>query len=605
MSDPSGIFQDAWKSQFTGNNRVKGDRDPQENVEGPISDSVDELELSLKDEELITLKKSWEQKWENNDSRRDWEKRGEKCEKYYLGVQDKDKGERLLQDNVIFEAVETLKPVAGRQNPEPVVTTDNTELGMSLSGGVKKMLVFQADQQKLRMQGKQVLYYWMLYSLGVAKVGWDMNQNDIDLITIRPKRLILDPNATIENGRYFGEYIGEIRRDDAKTLKIRFPKSKDAIDKASKEKDGTILQYGEWWTNEYVFWTLGDEVLNKARNPHWNYDGEEQRVDGYGNPYTEEIRGRNHFTQPRMPYIFLTVFNLGKHPFDDTSLIEQNISKQDLVNKRVRQIDKNADNANGGLIVSGQAFTKEQAAQASDALRSGGAIIVPSGDVNTAVRRDTGTALPSFIYDQLIDTRNQIRASFGVTGLSPQGTKQENTVRGKIIIQGQDTDRVSLIIDYLEQFYDEIFNWWVQLFYVYYDEPHVAAVMGNAAALEYITLRSSDLNRKILVTVKEGSLVPTDDVSKANQATDLWTAGAIDPVSLYARLGFADPREQAKQLYLWQTNPMEYFGMATAQPQSAVTQVQGAAGAPPVAPQAAPQAPAQADPSLLSSVPTQ
>ena len=595
-------YQPAWKSQFTGVNTVKGERDAKENVEGPVGQPMEELELSLPDDELIQLKKAWELKWTDSDSKKTWEKKGETNEKYWAGTQDKDKGERPLQDNVIFESTETLLPVAGRQNPEPVATADNSEEGMALAGTVKKQLVFQADRLKLKMIGKQSLRSWMIYLLGIAKVGWDMTKNDIDLFSVRPQRIILDPDAMIDNGVYYGAYIGEICRDSAKNLLLRFPNKKAIINKASNDKDGTELAYGEWWTNDYVFWTLGDDVLKKAKNPHWNYDGEEMRTDAYGNQQMEMVQGRNHFPAPRMPYTFLSVFNLGKHPFDETSLIEQNTWKQDLINKRLRQIDRNADGTNGGLILSGQAFTSEQAAQAANALCKGVAIVVPNGDVNAAVRRDQAPPLPSFVYEQLVDTRNAVRTSFGVSGLSPQGIKSESTVRGKIIVQGQDQERTTLIIDYLEQFYDEIFNWWTQLFYVYYDEPHMAAIVGNNAVQEFNYLRSSDLNRKLLISVKEGSLIPQDDLTKANQAVDLWSANALDPVTFYSRLGFADPKETAKQLFLWQTNPMAYFGMAQPQPEGATAQQMGAA---PDAMPTAPTAPEQSSESLLSAVPIQ
>ena len=48
----------------------------------------------------------------------------------------------------------------------------------------------------------------------------------------------------------------------------------------------------------------------------------------------------------------MEIFNLGTQPVDDTSLIGQNLSNQDLVNKRLRQMDKNIDDMNGGVIVS-------------------------------------------------------------------------------------------------------------------------------------------------------------------------------------------------------------------------------------------------------------
>ena len=99
-----------------------------------------------------------------------------------------------------------------------------------------------------------------------------------------------------------------------------------------------------------------------------------QTVDEFGNPTEVESSKTNHFECRKKPYVFLTVFNLGKRPFDDTSIIEQVLPIQDNINKRKRQIDVNVDSINGGNIISGDHFTKEQAAEASELLRNGGTL---------------------------------------------------------------------------------------------------------------------------------------------------------------------------------------------------------------------------------------
>jgi hypothetical protein len=61
------------------------------------------------------------------------------------------------------------------------------------------------------------------------------------------------------------------------------------------------------------------------------------------------------------------------------------------------------------------------------------------------------------------------------------------------------------------------------------------------------------------VSVKEGSLIPRDELSKRNEAIDLWGAGALDPETLFERLGFADPKQAAETLYLWKFAPQSLF----------------------------------------------
>lgn len=329
---------------------------------------------------------------------------------------------------------------------------------------------------------------------------------------------------------------------------------------------GTSIDYIMWTTNDYIFWTLDDEVLDKNKNPHWNYEQElpaQQSVDEFGNPITtpeETVPGNNHFKSPQMPYVFLSIFSLGKQPHDETNLIQQNIPLQDLVNKRLEQIDVNADRSNNSIAMSGDAFTEEQAQKFGKTRRKGGIAWVPTGPIDAAVKDLGAPALPTFIYESLIDYRNEIRNIFGTRGSSPQGTIKESTLGGKQIIKGQDADRIGGgISTYLEEFSDRVYNWYVQLMYVYYDELHSAAVLGKEKAQEYITLVNSEFTSKLTVGVKEGSMIPHDPENKRMEAVELYKIGAMDPITLGERLEMPNPREFAKALYLWKADPIALF----------------------------------------------
>lgn len=537
--------------------------------EGSISELTPELTLDMKDEELLALKKQWMRSWEGY--AKGIEQKQKTNEEYWMGKQFGDTSEkRPLVDNLIFESLETFLPIATRPKADPLVETQEESEGSDIADKVRKMVIYTSDRLSYNLKIKQVARYWALYMLGVMKVGWSMKENDITCAAIRPQKLILDPEASIEECEYMGYYIGEYIKDTASDLIIRFPDKKDIITEKVTGKMGTSVQYIMWTTDDYVFWTLDDEVLGKNKNPHWNYATQEPLpadpisgippTDETGQPVTQEVDGRNHFNKPKKPYIFLSIFNLGQHPHDDTNLIEQNLSLQDLVNKRLKQIDCNADNANNGVALSGDAFTEEQAMKFGKIRRKGGIAWVPTGDVNNAIKELPGNPLPNFVYESLIDYRNEIRNIFGTRGSSPQGTVSEETVGGKNIIKGQDTDRIGGgVSTYLEQFSDHVFNWFVQLMYVYYDEPHVAVVLGKEKAKEYISLSNQDLTEKLLVGVKEGSMVPHDPLSKRNEAVELWQQKGIDPITFFDRLEFPNPRESAKQLFLWLSDPIQLF----------------------------------------------
>ena len=553
-------------------------------AERDITALLPELRLDMSDEELLVLKQKWEKAWSQVEG--DLAKRRKRTEDYWEGKhfassQDQMRDGVPYADNIIFEALETFLPIATRQNPEPVVDGDNTEEGQKVAFATQKMLARVADEQSLKMKVKDAVRNWALYFVGVLKVGFSSLENDLTIASLRPQKLVLDPEGTITvQGRYTGDFIGEVRKEVAYSLIRKFPGKKKYIEDYVHGMLGTMVPYMEWWTNDYVFWTLGEEVLDKQKNPHWNYPEEKGIKDEFGNPVLDEqgqarmeaLPEKNHLPYPQFPYFFLSMYSLGKRPFDVTSLIEQNISNQDMINKRVRQIDKNADNANNGLAVSGDFFTKEEAAQVAAALRNGGAVWVPRGPASGGVAKIQADALPNFIYQNLSDMRSELRNIFGTLGSTPAGTQAEQTVRGKIIVQQQDASRVGGgITEYIEQLADSVYNYLVQLMYVYYDEPHVASVLGKDNAREIVELSKRELEQtKLLVSVKEGSLIPRDPLTKHNQAIDLWSAGAIDPLSFFSAIDHPNPKEAAERLIAWKTNPQGF--LQEGQPQQSAPQ---------------------------------
>ena len=527
---------------------------------GVVSEKLPELELPMSDEDIVILTNKWERAWRDSPKKQEWDKMCEDNEKYWLGKQfDTPKADknRPNVDNAIFESLETFLPQATRRNPEPLITIKSTDLP---DGGdptpqqsayvtkVKLRLADIADEIKFRLKLKKVVRHWAIFLMGVIKYGWDLDRDMPAVRVIRPKKLILDPDATIEEDGYTGNRIGEYRKMEAyKILAIisdnkKTSKAKTKINEIIKGNTSTEIQFIEWWTPQYFCWILGDTVLLKKKNPHWNYNSEEpiENVDNYGNitQDTEEISGINHLPIPSMPYSFLTVFNLGDQPMDKTSLIGQNLANQDRINKRNRQIDKNADRMNGGMIVSlsRSGLTKAQATNVTEALRKGGVVVIPDGSPRDAIDDYQPTGLPSDVFNQLYDTRDRLRDIFGTTGTTPSGIKGEETVRGKIITHGLDTDRIGGgVTEYLEQLSDDVYNWIVQLLYVY--DTGFQFVQGARPP-------------KIVVSIKEGSLLPKDSIAIANQALELAGMNRMSNIDLYKRLDYPNPEEMAANVWL-------------------------------------------------------
>lgn len=532
--------------------------------EGVAGDFEDEFTLKLDDEELLQLAEKWENKYKPYESR--IKLRQEQIKTFYLGKQKENMalsttGDDSISANILFESEETFLPAALSKNPEPVVWADNTPEGNSLSNSVKTMLQFHADILVLRRKLTLMTRKWSLDLLGVVKHGWDPVINDIKLEVRDAKKFVFDPEGFVDA---YGDYegpLGERIPISAGDLAKLYPKYADFIAVIVDGKLGTEVIYTQWWNDDYFFVTFKGKVLEKSKNPHFNYARTEKQIDIDGMVNEVVIEGHNHFARPKKPYTFLSVFSLENQPHDETNLIEQNIPNQRRITRRTMQIDFNLSKANNSDIFSEDNFNQETAKQAAVAIAKGHPVLVPAGKpLSEAIHRLQAPGIDGSFFKELETTKNDLRTIFGVQGITATQQDEDQTARGMILNQQHDTSRIGGGIgDAIEQVADNIFNWWVQLYYVYYDEPHYAAIMGRMKAVEYIELQASDLNKKLVVSVAPDSMKPHDEVTEMNQALALWEQGALDPKTLLTRLNFPDPQITAGQVVLWKTNPQLYL----------------------------------------------
>lgn len=597
MPSPRNFILDAFYSLGANINKPKRDSADQETTEGVVGEILPELRLDMDEQSLIGLSDQWENAWKNSEVRNQFERKGKENEKYWKGDQfDRPKADstRPMVDNVIFESLETYLPQVTRRNPEPMVTlavgVEQSSENQAFATALKLELSEIADDIKLRLKLKGAARHKEMYLLGAVKLSWDIDNDRPQVKVVRPQRLILDPNAVVDEDGYSGNRIGEMRQLSASRL-IELVKGEERseelvkyIKETAKDKLETELNFIEWWTPDYMFWKLGTKVLRKRKNPHWNYEesganeaaevaSEENPALPQGAPQLPEpaptmpsegmpavpeieasapvqpVRGVNHFKSRRIPYVLISTLNLGKQPVDETSLMSQNLAMQDVVNKRNRQIDNNADDMNNGLVVSLErsGLTKDQAAGVTKALRRRGIVAIPSGAPQEAVWRPTTPGLPADVYNDLNDKRNRIRSIFGTIGLSPVGLSEERTVRGKIMNRQVETDRIGGgISEYLEQFSDDIYNWITQLLFVYDDRFQQAFEQGTQLP-------------RVKVSIKEGSLLPKDSTTLANQAIELAAGGSMSLVDLYKALEYPNPEEMAANAWLQQNAPEVLF----------------------------------------------
>lgn len=521
----------------SGTNKLSDNSGQQEGID---SDGIDILELKMDDEELLNLKREWENKSAPYQGK--IEPRQKQNKSYLYGTQRQAGllNYKTVPSNLLFEATATFVPQALAKNPEPVVWSDNTEEGKLASNDIKTMLQFHADVLCLRKKLGLEVWQWGVYFIAGHKYGWNNEINDIDINVRKPKNLIFDPDGHVDEYGDFTSWLGERIQESAQEVVDKFPKSREYIETDVGLKMGTMITYTEWWTDEYCFVTYKEKVLDKHKNEFFNYEKDKP----------------NHFAKPKKPYTFLSVFSLQEQPHDFTNLIEQNIANQDRINERDKQIEKNLAHGNNAILMDDKNWTSETAHQGADAMEKGDPILGPKG----SVERLPSSPLPNGVLESQQIDKDTLRGIYGTQGLSAQKPNEDTTARGMILNQSHDSSRIGGGIgDALEQVADNTFNWLLQMYYVFYDEAHYAAIMGQASAVEYVKLIMVGEQRRFVVSVSPNSMQPKDEITEQNMAIDLWKSQALDPITLFKKLNYADPMETAKQVSLWITNPQLYI----------------------------------------------
>lgn len=567
--------------------------------EGQAGERYDSLSLDLSDDELLKIKDEIEKNYAGYEAKMKdiWAKNLES----YLGKR-KD-GQWLtaggpVAANLQFEAEETYLASALSKNPEPVVYSNNTPEGNAISNSVKTMLSFHADQLVLRRKLALTVRQHSIYHLGVLKHGWNPLINDVSIENRRIQNFVFDKEGYVDA---YGDFIGALgERIDLTAQKLidMFPKHKDYIHLSVEGKLGTKVIYTEWWSADdtFTYSTYKGKVLDKSKNPNFKY-AEPIADPVTGEPTTDPLTGeeqmtkaKNHFAAPKKPYTFLSIFSLQEQPHDITGLVEQNIANQNIITKSTDQIGYNVESSNNGYAYSEDNFNQETAKQASGARRKGNPIMIPSGGpIEKAIFALPAQDLPAGFFNHLEITKNDLRSSWGIQGIASQPAQEDQTARGMILNQSHDTTRIGGGVgEAVEQVADNVFNWLTQLYYVFYDEQHFAAIMGNAKAVEYVTLSNQDFDLQLIVSVSPDSLKPKDEITQINLAQTLFDKGAIGPKTLLKMLDFPDPDNAAADGVLYKIDPMAYMTlnfpdfaakMQGAQQQNMMMQSQGNAAA--------------------------
>jgi hypothetical protein len=129
--------------------------------------------------------------------------------------------------------------------------------------------------------------------------------------------------------------------------------------------------------------------------------------------------------------------------------------------------------------------------------------------------------------------------------------QQQETATGRQLLKQADLGRMDMFVRTLERAIDDLGDWFLQLMKMFYDKEKVYQILTPEGTMRFINFKGSSIKKGFKVRVKAGSTLPIDRESEAMRAIQMFQMGALDPITLYRKLGFPNPETLADMLMKW------------------------------------------------------
>lgn len=495
-------------------------------------------------------------------------------EKYWLGDHyNKDEVQGLeYKDNVIYQDTEQRIRMGVGRVPDIIVTPGDGSLeGRNRAKVIERILDIDIATKEKKRLLKNGLRHNHIHMIGICKPTWDPSKGmygDYKFTLCDPRKILLSHTGKIPEDGFTSDncdLILEIVEEPVATVMAKFPQKAAELQAMMGASDGsrlaTTMKYQEGWYTyhdksgqilEGVFWRYNHLVLGNMKNPYFDFKGYDKPLYGpdgqlqqtpMGTIQTQQVF-RNYFDRPRKPYIFFSYENLGRTPIDDTTALEQSISLQRNLNKTGKQIRDISDG-----ITNKYAFNStisQDQARLVTANPKEPIWLDTTEDITKAVMNFTNSGPPPVLFNELMQTRQQIDAKFNTHGTSRGETSMHESGLSKQITREGDLVSVDDMADIvLERVVEEMAGWAMQFMKFMYVDPHFKSKMGKDGELIKETIQRDMIDDGIAITVR-GSM--TDKATARNQAINLGTSGAIDPMTMFEEMDAPNPKERTQRL---------------------------------------------------------
>lgn len=551
-----------------------------------------ELDLALSDSELLDLVERKVEEYNGLLEEKQITKRSEKMVKYWKGTQEmstkRGLPEKRYNNNIIHRDLATRIQNATSRMPDIVVMSPEQDEEPTIKDQtrpVEEWLNIRIDNDVTRRLAQGAIRDNHLKFRGIWKYRYDHFKKDVITDRLRPEDVVLDATARIPEDGYTTdnmEFIGEWIEEATASVLAKFPGSKkeleDEISKDATAKNkprSSKIRYLQSWARVHtksgeatviLINSYNRILLSKGKSPY--YDDREENIQemgvipqeklhpeiaqavlpqlGLDQPEKKPVRF-NHFSFSRLPYSIFSGENIGDGPLDDTTVVEQALPMQDIVNVRGDQITSINDWAIPKIVIGTETMTEEKASAISrDPSEVITVTLQPGQSVESVFTTFSGEPASPALYNDLQLAVSAMDAIFSTNPVTRGETvTQESGVSKQISREGDLSSADDIAQTMVQRCVEEQANWYIQLAKIYFDKPMTATAPGPDQALRSAAISKDKIPDNIQIVVKANAV---DKMTLRNMALNLVTSKGIDPYSLYQALEFPNPKEMTQLL---------------------------------------------------------
>lgn len=265
----------------------------------------------------------------------------------------------------------------------------------------------------------------------------------------------------------------------------------------------------------------------------------------------------NFFDNPRKAYIIATIFNNENSPIGRTDMITLAAPLQRGIDKRKMDIDENCELANGILKVDASVMGKSDAQRIRFETKG----VIWGKGVKDGVTRETGQALPAIVFQDMLDSREEIDNIMAATSAFKGQQEGVETKAGRLALIQQSYLRLNELVQVVDYVSKEAFEWAFQMAKTRYTEYHYANTTGKDSNNETIELIQDDFIAGSEVTIIAGKSLPVDDEYRFEQAQNDVAKGYISPIDYLTIAKYDNAKELSKNAVLYHLSPVSAVGV--------------------------------------------